>query len=249
MTTPENDTSEDNGSGAKIAGAVAVFSMLTCVTAPLVLAGGAILVIMMGICQTILLPLVLLMQLFGLLGGGGGGSNTSADQIIAAYQGDGKGALDSTQVPLTSAVDAINAAGALCTTISPVIVAAQIEHESDFDSTKKGPNGAEGLSQLPPDVFTKYGKDDDKNGNTSALDDTDSIMAQGRYLCDLAGQVQTLVNERKAIGDVLDLTLAAYHVGIDAIRTAGGIPPNAEVHSYIVEIRVLFPKYQGIAPP
>jgi hypothetical protein len=252
MTSPEKKDAEGDGGESnnttKIAIGASVLS-LAALMAPMVLAGGAVLVIMMGICETILLPLVLLLQLFGALGGGGGQSNSQGDQVIAAFNGDGQGVLDTSQVPLTDAVQPIQDAGSICNAISPIVIASQIEYVSKFDPKKKGPNGAEGISQMPPDMFTKYGKDDDGNGKTSAVDVKDSIMAQGRYLCDLAGQVQTLINEKKAIGTVLDLTLAAYDLGIDAITKAGGIPDGTDAHTYIVQVRVNFAKYSGLVPP
>ncbi|MFJ9538298.1 lytic transglycosylase domain-containing protein [Streptomyces sp. NPDC101225] len=212
-----------------------------------------VVVIIYGGLGVLLAPLIALILLFG--GGGGSPSDNqdTANQVVDILQGDGKGELDTSTVP-DDLVDPIQKAGKLCDAIGPIVIASQIEKESGFNTTLVGPNGEQGVSQLPPDIFTKYGKDEDDNDKTSALDPADSIMAQGRYMCDLASQAQTMidngeVNQSDNTNSVLDLALAGYDVGMDAVRAAKGVPHTNEAQGYVLAIRAQFAKYQGVAAP
>ncbi|MFB7494615.1 lytic transglycosylase domain-containing protein [Streptomyces sp. NPDC056161] len=194
----------------------------------------------------LLMPIVVLILLFG----GGGGSHHDyddmGDQAITAFQGDGKGALAPDSVP-ADLQDIIETAGGQCSQIGPIVIASQIEYASGFNSTMVGANGAKGISQLPPAIFDKYGKDDDDNDKTSATDNKDSIMAQARYMCALAEENQKRVDNKTATGSVLDLTLAAYYLGMDASSVgAGGVALTNDTQGYIAAIRAQFAKYGGI---
>jgi hypothetical protein len=222
------------------------------------MAGLVVVVFVFGGLGILLRPLIILILFFG----GGGGTPASqqdtANDSVSALQGDGKGELDTSTLP-KDLVEPIQEAGKLCDAIGPIVIASQVEKESGFNAHLVGPDGKRGLSQLPPDIFEQYGEDDDDNGNVSALDAEDSIMAQGRYMCYLAdqgqnmidnGQVQTSDNENGAAAtNVLNIALAGYHVGLDAVRTAKGVPKTNDVLGYIIAIRVEFAKYQGIAAP
>ncbi|MFF4354388.1 lytic transglycosylase domain-containing protein [Streptomyces sp. NPDC001530] len=215
-----------------------------------------VVVIIYGGFGVLLAPLIALYLLFH---GGSGDppSQDDANQTLQIFQGDGKGELDTSTVPEDLA-DPIQKAGALCDAIGPIVIASQIEKESGFNADLVGPNGEQGLSQLPPDIFKQYGKDDDDNGKVSALDAKDSIMAQGRYLCDLADQGQKLLDSGEVretddddgtTNSVLDLALAGYDVGMDAVRAAKGVPQTNEAQGYVLAIRAQFAKYQGIGAP
>ncbi|MFJ6464635.1 transglycosylase SLT domain-containing protein [Streptomyces sp. NPDC091387] len=251
------------GEGDETGGSKAVRNSLIagtgcgCLLSPVALVCTAIVVMIFGGFGVLLAPLIALILLFG----GGNGSNSShqevANQMVGVLQGNGKGRLDNTTVP-ADLLDPIKRAGQQCPAIGPIVIASQIEKESGFDASLKGPNGELGLSQLPPDIFEKYGKDDDKNDKTSALDAEDSILAQGRYLCDLAKQGQQMIDNAElreqdgdegALRSSLDLALAGYAVGMDAVRAAKGVPQTNEALGYILSIRAQFAKYQGIAAP
>ncbi|MEU4569460.1 lytic transglycosylase domain-containing protein [Micromonospora sp. NPDC023956] len=246
MTASDKGGTGSGKSHAAIVGA-AIAAGLSCLGSPVLAVGGAAVVLVFGGLGVLLAPLILLILLFG---GGGSGldAGQTADDSLAAVQGDGKGDLDRSQVPAALA-DTVEDAGSTCSAIGPIVIAAQIEVASGWDPAKVGPGGRVGISQLPPDVFTRYGEDTDDNDETSALDEEDSIMAQARYVCALAGEVRTLLDNGQAIGDPLDLTLVAYDQGIDAVREAGGIPSTNEAQSYVVQVRALFGKYQGLGGP
>jgi len=162
--------------------------------------------------------------------------------IMSATTGDGKGTLAEAKVPRKDLVDPLKKAGKECDLIGPAVLAAQIDVESNFDSDKVGMNGETGISQLPPDIFSKFGKDDDNNGKISALDPTDSIFAQARYLCALGTDIKEMLDEQTVIGDQLTLTLLAWDVGLDAVKAAGGMP-FTDPAAYPYRVRALFSKY------
>ncbi|MBU6535504.1 lytic transglycosylase domain-containing protein [Streptomyces mayonensis] len=213
-----------------------------------VLPGIAAVVVVFGGFGVILRVLIAIIMPFVAGGGDASSYEAEAGQEYGIVQGDGKGDLDPSTVP-EDLVDPIEEAGGLCDVIGPVVVAAQIEWESGFEASLVGEKGEAGLSQLPPDVFERYGEDDDGNDEVSALDAEDSIMAQGRYLCDLADEAQEMLDADEATGTVLDLTLAAYEVGMDAVREAGGLPATNEAQSYVLAVRAQFSTFQGIDVP
>ncbi|MFH8470882.1 transglycosylase SLT domain-containing protein [Streptomyces sp. NPDC017991] len=192
-------------------------------------------------------PAVLICHIFGC--GEGGSAQIDQDQVVSAYHSDGSGTLEDASVP-ADLLETVKAAGDLCTQIGPIVIAAQIQQESTWTKDLTGPDGAEGISQLPPDKFDEFGEDDDDNGTTSALDAEDSIMAQGRYLCSLAGDVETLLADNEVEGDALDLTLASYDVGLEAVKEARGVPTTSRSQSYVSGVRSQFSLYSGaIKPP
>nr|BFE59548.1 hypothetical protein GCM10020063_040740 [Dactylosporangium thailandense] len=203
------------------------------------------------------LPLVLLALLFlvviVIMVGLGGSteipdpSGSNAPWGTTLIGGDGKGTLLERAVPNAAWVQPLKDAATQCDILSPVILAAQIDIESDWDTAKQGPDGKLGLSQLTPEQFQQYGRDDDNTNGASATDPADSIHAQARYLCDLAGQLQTLLDQHAVNGDKLSLTLMAYHDGIDAVKAKGGII-IVDPSDYAMRVRARFADYRQIGP-
>ncbi|MCX4904458.1 lytic transglycosylase domain-containing protein [Streptomyces sp. NBC_00878] len=228
-----------------------------CLVLPLAMTVTVIVTIVYGGFGVLLAPLIALILLFS----GGGGSDSAnedtANETLTILQGDGKGELDTSTVP-EDLLDPVQEAGKLCDAIGPIVIVSQIEKESGFNANLVGLNGEQGLSQLPPDIFKQFGEDDDDNDKVSALDAKDSIMAQGRYMCDLAKQAQQLLDSGEitqttdgngTTNTVLDLALAGYEVGMDAVRAAKGVPQTNEALGYVLAIRAQFAKYQGIGAP
>jgi len=253
--------SEESGGSKAVMYGIAGAGVGGCMMIPLSIAGALPFIIIFGGFGVLLAPLIALILLFG--GGGGSADNYSSDndtanQMLTVLQGDGKGELDTSTVP-DDLVDPIQKAGELCDAIGPIVIASQLEKASGFNSALVGPKGELGISQLPPAIFTQYGKDDDNNGKTSATDNKDSIMAQGRYMCDLASQGQKLLDDGTVVkttdkdgnttNSVLDLALAGYAIGMDAVRAAKGVPQTNEAQGYVLAIRAQFAKYQGIGAP
>ncbi|RCG25499.1 lytic transglycosylase domain-containing protein [Streptomyces diacarni] len=241
--------SEDGGGGSSKAAMIGLASLgCGCMSLPVAAAGLVVVLIIFGGLGVLFAPIIAIILFFG--GGGDGpddGSGVDTDEVSESVQGDGKGDLDENTVP-DDLADTIQEAGGICDVIGPVVIAAQIERESSFNKDMLGPNGEEGISQLPPDKFEEFGEDEDDNDETQATDPEDSIMAQGRYMCDLAEKVKPLVDSGEALDgeSVLDLTLAAYAVGLDAVQKAKAVPATTEAQSYVAGVRSNFPRFEGI---
>ena len=160
-------------------------------------------------------------------GGSGGAVNTSA--IPAAY------------------VPWVLAAGSLCAAITPAVIAAQDQAESDWNPHAVSSAGAEGIAQFLPSTFASWGRNDDGTGNVSPFNPADEIMAQGRYDCSLAALASRLVASGAAAGSVVDLALACYNAGPGQVEAAHGVPADAA--AYVREIESLAAsKYSAASP-
>uniref|UniRef100_UPI003F497504 peptidoglycan DD-metalloendopeptidase family protein n=1 Tax=Nocardia suismassiliense TaxID=2077092 RepID=UPI003F497504 len=130
----------------------------------------------------------------------------------------------------------IRKAGSLCPQVKPSLIASQMRAESGFRRGQTSVAGAQGLTQfLPgtaaatnPDDGKPYLLDADGNGQTSIWDDSDAIMAQGRYMCSIARKIEGWIAEGTVHGDVVALTIAGYNAGEGAVRTAGGMPSGGD---------------------
>jgi cell wall-associated NlpC family hydrolase len=135
-------------------------------------------------------------------------------------------------------------AGALCPTISPAIVAAQVMVASGWNPAAQTTAGAQGLAQMTPTAWATWGRDDDGKGNASPLDGPNALMALGRQDCALVPVISPL-----AAGGVsaLSLTLAAVKAGSDAVLTARGVPAAPDVAAYVSDVLGLAASY--VSPP
>ncbi len=134
----------------------------------------------------------------------------------AAFGGSIKtGSVPAQYVPL------INSAGAMCPSVSPVLLAAQIREESGFNPRAVSPDGAQGISQFLPSTWPTWGGDGDP------FNPADAIPAQARYDCAIAQQLKGVP------GDPTSLMLAGYHDGPFAVIAANGIPAAATTQNYV----------------
>jgi Transglycosylase SLT domain len=98
---------------------------------------------------------------------------------------------------------------------------ALVRVESAFNLEAVSPAGARGLAQLMPDTARALGV---------AIDDPhDNLDGGARYLL---AQIETFGS--------LDLALAAYNAGPDAVRQYGGIPPYGETRVYVARVLAEF---------
>ncbi|MGW1839637.1 C40 family peptidase [Streptomyces sp. NPDC002067] len=123
-------------------------------------------------------------------------------------------------------------AGSLCEGITPALLAAQGQAESNFAPTVGSGAGAVGIAQFLPATFQNYGQDEDGNGRISPLDPPDAIMAQGRFMCSLYSRAK----KSGYSGDPVALTLAGYNAGWGAVEKYRGIPPYKETTNYVSKI-------------
>jgi hypothetical protein len=104
--------------------------------------------------------------------------------------------------------------------VSPDLVKAVIAVESEFDQWAVSSKGARGLMQLMPETARRLGVAD-------SFDARQNIFAGTQYLRMLLDQ----------FGGDVDLALAAYNAGPNAVLRYGGIPPYRETRGYVEKVQ------------
>lgn len=105
--------------------------------------------------------------------------------------------------------------------VQPLLLAAQLRAESDFNPNSISPSGAQGIAQFMPGTAQSVGLSD-------PFDPRQAIAAQARLM-------GTLIRQFKSIPKAL----AAYNAGPGAVQRYGGIPPFAETQGYVARILLL----------
>lgn len=141
-------------------------------------------------------------------------------------------------VPAEYEADVVRA-GSICPTVTPSIIAAQIEQESNWNPKAGSSAGAQGIAQFMPSTWASAGKDGDGDGKADIWNPHDAIWSQGNYMCGLASQVETAKKSGKLTGDTLELTLAAYNAGLGSVLRYGMVPPFEETINYVRRIKEL----------
>jgi soluble lytic murein transglycosylase-like protein len=109
------------------------------------------------------------------------------------------------------------------------LIRAVIKTESDFNSNARSPKGAMGLMQLMPDTARQHNVLD-------AYNPLDNIEGGVRHLRLLLSRYR---------GDV-ELSLAAYNAGVNAVERHRGIPPYAETREYVRRVLNFYDGYRAI---
>jgi soluble lytic murein transglycosylase-like protein len=107
------------------------------------------------------------------------------------------------------------------------LVRAVIKVESDYDPRAISRVGAQGLMQLMPETAQRMQVRD-------SMDPRENIMGGVRYLRVLANMFN---------GD-LQLTVAGYNAGENAVVKHGGIPPYDETEDYVVKVLTYYRRYR-----
>ncbi|OWA22693.1 peptidase [Streptomyces sp. CS159] len=158
---------------------------------------------------------------------------------------DGSAADPSTAVDVDpSYIPWLRKAASGCAVLEPSVLAAQIDQLSGWSDDSDELSGQKGIAAFTDDEWRTWGKDDDGNGRSSPRDPADAIMALGRRDCSLAGKVTELRTEGRINGDLVELTLAAYAAGPDAVTEAGRVPSTAR--TYLDEVQALLPRYEAL---
>jgi soluble lytic murein transglycosylase-like protein len=110
--------------------------------------------------------------------------------------------------------------------VHPALVRAVVAVESAFDAKAVSRAGAQGLMQLLPSTARRYGV-----GNP--FDPEQNLRGGVRYLGDLL----------KRYHNNLELALAAYNAGEDAVDRYGHIPPYRETREYVPAVLKLYKQY------
>ncbi len=111
--------------------------------------------------------------------------------------------------------------------VDPFLVRAVMKVESGFNSLARSQKGAQGLMQLMPETARLH------NVN-NPYDPYENIKGGVRHLRLLLDRYQ---------GD-LQLSLAAYNAGIQAVEKHGGIPPFPETRDYIRRVLEYLQRYR-----
>ena len=112
------------------------------------------------------------------------------------------------------------------------LIRAVIKVESDYDPRAISVSGARGLMQLMPDTATRLEVRD--------IDDPrENIFGGVRFLRILANDFN---------GD-LELTIAAYNAGGEAVMRFGGVPPYLQTRNYVVKVTQYYHRYRTIVDP
>lgn len=104
------------------------------------------------------------------------------------------------------------------TALNPQLIEAIAWVESHFNQSARSPAGAIGIMQLMPDTAASLSVD--------ASDTSQNIHGGAAYL-------RAMLNEFD--GD-LELALAAYNAGPEAVRRYGGVPPYPETQNYVASV-------------
>jgi soluble lytic murein transglycosylase-like protein len=115
--------------------------------------------------------------------------------------------------------------------LSPAGLAAQAKVESNFRPAAVSRAGAEGLMQVTPAVWARYGVDADGDGRADPFTAADSVATSARYSCVLSRLVRPVPGDRTA------LRLAAYNAGPAAVTRYRGVPPYPETRNYVLSVR------------
>ncbi len=103
---------------------------------------------------------------------------------------------------------------------------ALVRVESAYIPDAISPAGARGLAQLMPDTARSLG--------VAINDPRENLDGGARYLL---AQIETFGS--------LDLALAAYNAGPEAVRKYAGIPPYAETQAYVVRVLAEFDRLRA----
>jgi soluble lytic murein transglycosylase-like protein len=116
--------------------------------------------------------------------------------------------------------------------INPALLRAVIAVESAFDPQALSPKGAQGLMQLRPATARRYGVH-------HPFDPRDNLQGGASYMRDLL----------KRYGNDLELALAAYNAGEDAVERFGRtIPPFPETRAYVPAVLRFYRRFLADLP-
>lgn len=130
--------------------------------------------------------------------------------------------------PIPSSYDSLIQNTAHTVSLDPMLIKSVMHAESAFNPDAVSRKGASGLMQLMPGTARRYGV-------SSIFDPRQNVMGGARYLSYLLDRFD---------GD-LELALAGYNAGENAVDRNGGIPPYAETQHYVKKVMDLYRQYRN----
>ncbi|MDH3744575.1 MAG: lytic transglycosylase domain-containing protein [Acidobacteriota bacterium] len=137
--------------------------------------------------------------------------------------------------PASRDLDAMVAQQAKSQRLDTELVRAVIRVESDFDTAALSHKGAMGLMQLMPETASELAVE-------NPYDPEQNLRGGTRYLRRMLD----------TFGGRLELALAAYNAGPQAVRRFGGIPPYPETQAYVEKVMRIYrgdPDYRIAGSP
>lgn len=134
-------------------------------------------------------------------------------------------------------------AGSICPTVTPPLIAAQIEQESGWDPDAVAHNPSErggdamGIAQFQQATWNTWGEDADGDGAAGPFDPEDAIWAQGKFMCANVEWAKRQIDLGALEGDPVDLALAAYFCGRGCVASAGAVPAGGLAGDYPDQVR------------
>lgn len=165
------------------------------------------------------LGVLLLTVIPAYLTSGAGTAAPEVAEVVSAAPGDDDADEAETDVLTTVEIEAHIREIAIRNGISPLLVAAIVEAESEFKPRAVSRKGARGLMQLMPATASSLRVED-------TFDPYENIQGGVRHLRRLMERFN---------GD-LPLVLAAYNAGEQTVAINGGVPPYPETRRYVVRI-------------
>ncbi|MEV0811264.1 hypothetical protein [Micromonospora sp. NPDC050200] len=150
---------------------------------------------------------LILVALLGVVAAAGFGTATAESRILAGRP------VPADQVPV------IQAAALSCPTLSPARLAGQLMFASGFNPSVQSGSGRAGVAGLTTAMWDRW----KPSPQAHRSDVKANIIALAHAMCDFVGQVR----QANVGGDSWRLALGAYHSGMDAVRTAKGVPAAA----------------------
>lgn len=133
-----------------------------------------------------------------------------------------------TVTPRPSSFDSLIQRTADQVSLDPMLIKSVMHAESAFNPNAVSHKGASGLMQLMPETARRYGV-------SSIFDPRQNVMGGARYLSYLLDRFD---------GD-LELALAGYNAGENAVDRTGGVPPYAETRHYVKKVTRLYREYRN----
>ncbi|NLU79485.1 hypothetical protein HCA58_14055 [Micromonospora sp. HNM0581] len=161
-----------------------------------------------------------------------GGPNGSATPATVTMRG--VSAADPGSPVPAEYLPAVHAAGSVCPQVTPARVAAQVMASSGFDPNLRSADRM-GIAQFRAQLWSEYGP-----AGNSPWDPHAAITVLGRTMCALVKSLTPLG------GDSYRHALAAFQVGADAVRAAGGMPPVPSVAEFADRTISLTDSYSGV---